>query len=156
MATSSGLTLCHPRLDIDSISILSSQSDSIQHLSYLESDDEGRGLVGNDSLRVHETITSAYQPSALKKDWIMYLTKTSNGDHDQNHPSSSDTDDSENDCSSSASENGEETEQALTEDAWTINHVQREYYSKQFRNLQVDPTKVINGKTLSSSVSEHV
>jgi hypothetical protein len=158
MTTSDGVTLrpsmvdIHPRLDIDTISILSSQSDSIQHLSYLESDDEGKGLVGHHSNGVQETITQAYQPSALKKDWIMYLTKTKNGNHDPSHPSSSDSDDSENDSSSSGSDNDDENDQSLIEDPWTINTVQREYYTKQFRNLQADLNKVINGK---SSIDSH-
>jgi len=92
MTTSDGVTLrhppipmvdVHPRLDIDTISILSSQSDSVQHLSsYIESDDEGKGLVGSNSSRLHEAIaqsssltsSSQHQPSAFKKDWAMYLT----------------------------------------------------------------------------------
>ena len=142
MATSDGVTLRHPRLDTDTISILSSQSDSIQHLSYAESDDEGKGFVGNHSSHVQDTITQSYQPSALKKDWIMYLTKTTNG----NHPSSGETDDSDNDSSSSLSDNDDDGEQGFGDDPWTINSVQRDYYTKQFRNLQEDLTKTINGQ----------
>lgn len=147
MTTSNGVTLhnhstisigdLHSRLDVDTISILSSQSDSIQHLSYNESDDEGKGLVTS---RLHDTINQTYQPSALKKDWIMYLTKTTNGNHRKNDESSSD-----NDSSSSISDD-DESEQGYIEDPWTINAVQREYYTKQFQNLQTDTTKVINGK----------
>jgi hypothetical protein len=146
MTTSDGVTLhhpaisigdIHPRLDIDTISILSSQSDSIQHLSYNESDDEGKGLVTS---RLHDTINQTYQPSALKKDWIMYLTKPTNGNHNKHHESSSD-----NESSSSISDD-DESEQGFIEDPWTINTVQREYYTKQFQNLQTDTTKVINGK----------
>jgi hypothetical protein len=145
MTTSDGVTLhhpaisigdIHPRLDIDTISILSSQSDSIQHLSYNESDDEGKGLVTS---RLHDTINQTYQPSALKKDWIMYLTKPTNGNHNKHHESSSD-----NESSSSISDD-DESEQGFIEDPWTINTVQREYYTKQFQNLQTDTTKVING-----------
>ena len=163
MTTSDGVTLRHPsmldhhaRLDVDTISILSSQSDSIQHLSYLESDDEGKGLV---SIRTADStnIPSSSSSSALKKDWIMYLSKTTNGNHDRNHnPSSSNTDDSENDLSSDVSENDQaggdddddddDTEQVLGEDPWKIDPVQREYYTKQFRNLQPDITNVINGR----------
>jgi len=128
----------HPRLDVDTISILSSQSDSIQHLSYNESDDEGKGLVTS---RLHDTINQTYQPSALKKDWIMYLTKTTNGHHGNDDESSS-----EQDSSSLASDDEEENEHGLDEDPWTINTVQREYYTKQFQNLQKDTTKLINGK----------
>jgi hypothetical protein len=149
MTTSDGVTLhhpsisigdIHPRLDIDTISILSSQSDSIQHLSYNESDDEGKGLVTS---RLNDTINKTYQPSALKKDWIMYLTKPTNGNHNKNHESSSDNESS---SSSSSISDDEESEQAYTDDPWTINTVQREYYTKQFQNLQTDTTKVINGK----------
>jgi hypothetical protein len=149
MATSDGVTLrhapipisdIHPRLDIDTISILSSQSDSIQHLSYNESDDEGKGLVSTNTSRLHDTINQTYQPSALKKDWIMYLSKPANNNHDKHHQSSSD-----NESSSSISDD-DESEQGFIEDPWTINAVQREYYTKQFQNLQTDTTKVINGK----------
>jgi hypothetical protein len=149
MATTDGVTLrhpsisisdIHPRLDIDTISILSSQSDSIQHLSYNESDDEGKGLVSSNTSRLNDTIHQTYQPSALKKDWIMYLTKPANNNHDKHHRSSSD-----NESSSSISDD-DESEQGFIEDPWTINTVQREYYTKQFQNLQNDTTKVINGK----------
>lgn len=150
MTTSDGITIhhpaisigdIHPRLDIDTISILSSQSDSIQHLSYNESDDEGKGLVGSNTTRLHDTINKIYQPSALKKDWIMYLKKPTNGDHhNKDHQSSSD-----NESSSSISDD-DESEQGFIDDPWTINTVQREYYTKQFQNLQKDITKVINGK----------
>ena len=127
----------HPRLDIDTISILSSQSDSIHHLSYNESDDESKDLVHSNGHRLHERIHSTYQPSALKKDWIMYLTKSTNGNHDHDHQSSSD-----HESSSSSISDDEESE---IEDPWTINAVQREYYTKQFQNLQTDTTKMING-----------
>ncbi|CAF5219836.1 unnamed protein product [Rotaria magnacalcarata] len=149
MTTSDGVTLrhpgisiadIHPRLDIDTISILSSQSDSIQHLSYLESDDEGKGLVNSTTSRLNDTINQTYQPSALKKDWIVYLTKPTNDNHDKRHQSSSD-----NESSSSISDD-DESEQDYIEDPWTINTVQREYYTKQFKNLQTDTNKVINGK----------
>ena len=149
MTTSDGVTLrhpgiaipdIHPRLDIDTISILSSQSDSIQHLSYLESDDEGKGLVNSNTSRLNDTINKTYQPSALKKDWIVYLTKPANDNHDKHHQSSSD-----NESSSSISDD-DESEQDYIEDPWTINTVQREYYTKQFKNLQTDTNKVINGK----------
>ncbi|CAF3337186.1 unnamed protein product [Rotaria socialis] len=148
MTTSDGVTLrhpgisiadIHPRLDIDTISILSSQSDSIQHLSYLESDDEGKGLVNSNTSRLNDTINQTYQPSALKKDWIVYLTKPTNDNHDKHHQSSSD-----NESSSSISDD-DESEQDYIEDPWTINAVQREYYTKQFKNLQTDTNKVING-----------
>ena len=150
MTTSDGVTLhnpgipigdIHPRLDIDTISILSSQSDSIQHLSYNESDDEGKGLVGLNSTRLHERINQIHQPSALKKDWIMYLTKPTNGKDDHDKQSSED-----NESSSSSISDDEESEQGILEDPWTINTVQREYYTKQFQNLQTDTTKLINGK----------
>ena len=153
MTTSDGVTVrhppisisdIHPRLDIDTISILSSQSDSIQHLSYNESDDEGKGLVGSTSARLHDSINQTYQPSALKKDWIMYLSKPTDSNHAKNHQSSSD-----NDSSSSISDgddDDDESEQGYIEDPWTINIVQREYYTKQFQNLQSDTTKVINGR----------
>ncbi len=150
MATSDGVTLhhpaisigdIHPRLDIDTISILSSQSDSIQHLSYNESDDEGKGLVGSNTSRLHDTINQTYQPSALKKDWIMYLTKPTNGNNNNDQESSSD-----NESSSSSVSDDDENEQGFLDDPWTINTVQREYYTKQFQNLQTDTTKVINGK----------
>jgi hypothetical protein len=149
MTTSDGVTLhhhpaisigdIHPRLDIDTISILSSQSDSIQHLSYNESDDEGKGLVTS---RLNDTINKTYQPSALKKDWIMYLTKPTNGNHNKDHEDIS----SDNESSSSSITDDDESEQGYIEDPWTINTVQREYYTKQFQNLQTDTTKVINGK----------
>jgi hypothetical protein len=150
MATSDGVTLhhpaisigdIHPRLDIDTISILSSQSDSIQHLSYNESDDEGKGLVGSNTSRLHDTINQTYQPSALKKDWIMYLTKPTNGNNNNDQESSSD-----NESSSSSVSDDDENEQGFLDDPWTINTVQREYYTKQFQNLQTDTTKVINGQ----------
>lgn len=127
----------HPRLDIDTISILSSQSDSIQHLSYNDSDDESKDLVHSNGQRLNERIHSTYQPSALKKDWIMYLTKSTNGNHEHDHQSSSD-----HESSSSSISDDEESE---IEDPWTINAVQREYYTKQFQNLQTDTTKMING-----------
>ncbi len=153
MTTSDGVTLhhpaitigdIHPRLDIDTISILSSQSDSIQHLSYNESDDEGKDLVGSNTSRLHERINQIYQPSALKKDWIMYLTKPTNNNHNKDHQSSSD-----NESSSSSISDDDESEQVYMEDPWTINTVQREYYTKQFQNLQTDTTKVINGKNFN-------
>ncbi|CAF1549225.1 unnamed protein product [Adineta ricciae] len=152
MTTSDGVTVrhppisisdIHPRLDIDTISILSSQSDSIQHLSYNESDDEDKGLVASTSARLHDSINQTYQPSALKKDWIMYLTKPTDSNHAKHHQSSSD-----NESSSSISDgddDDDESEQGYIEDPWTINIVQREYYTKQFQNLQSDTTKVING-----------
>jgi hypothetical protein len=149
MTTSDGVTLrhatmpivdIHPRLDIDTISILSSQSGSIQHLSYNESDDEGKGLMSSTTSRIHDTIHPTYQPSALKKDWIMYLTKSTKDDNGKHHLSSSD-----NESSSSISDD-DESEQAFIEDPWTINTDQREYYTKQFQNLQTDTTKVINGR----------
>ncbi|CAF0794677.1 unnamed protein product [Adineta steineri] len=150
MTTSNGVSLrhpsisigdIHPRLDIDTISILSSQSDSIQHLSYNESDDEGKGLVSSNTSRLYDTINETYQPSALKKDWIMYLSKPTNNNHtDEHHQSSSD-----NESSSSSISDDDESEQGFIEDPWTINTVQREYYTKQFQNLQTDTTKVING-----------
>lgn len=152
MTTSDGVTLrhpgmsltdIHPRLDIDTISILSSQSDSVQHLSYLESDDEGKGLVNTNTSRLNDTINQTYQPSALKKDWIMYLKKPNNNNKDKNHQSSSDNESS---SSSSSISDDDESEHDFIEDPWTINTVQREYYTKQFKNLQSDPTKVINGK----------
>ncbi|CAF0763350.1 unnamed protein product [Adineta ricciae] len=167
MTTSDGVTLrhppipmvdVHPRLDIDTISILSSQSDSVPHLSsYIESDDEGKGLVGSNSTRLHEAIAqtssltsaSQHQPSAFKKDWAMYLTKTSNGGHNKhrhNNESSSDTSESDDDDESSSSisdDNG--SDQDFVDDPWTINTVQREYYTKQFRDIQPDITKIISG-----------
>ena len=167
MTTSDGVTLrhppipmadVHPRLDIDTISILSSQSDSVQHLSsYIESDDEGRGLVGSNSSRLHEvlaqssmTSSSQHQPSAFKKDWAMYLTKTNNGHHHKHrhqHESSSDTGESDDEeSSSSISDDEDDSEQDFVDDPWTINAVQREYYTKQFRYIQTDITKVISGK----------
>ncbi|CAF4212712.1 unnamed protein product, partial [Rotaria magnacalcarata] len=101
--------------DIDTISILSSQSDSVQHLSsYIESDDEGKGLVGSHSSRLHDlnaqsssltSSSSQHQPAAFKKDWAMYLTKPSNGHHNKhryNNESSSETSDSDDDESSSS------------------------------------------------------
>ncbi|CAF0774748.1 unnamed protein product [Rotaria sordida] len=173
MTTSDGVTLrhpsipivdAHPRLDIDTISILSSQSDSVQHLSsYVESDDEGKGLVGSNSSRLHDAInqsssltstTYQNQPAAFKKDWTMYLTKTNNGNHNKhrynnknnNNQSSSDTSESDhNESSSSISNNDDESEQDIVDDPWTINNVQREYYTKQFKDIQPDITKVISG-----------
>jgi hypothetical protein len=151
MATSDGITLhssaisigdIHPRLDIDTISILSSQSDSIHHLSYNESDDEGKGLVSSNTSRLHDQINQTYQPSALKKDWIMYLTKPTNGSHHNKDEEISSDDES----SSSSITDEDESEQGLMEDPWTINNGQREYYSKQFQTLQTDATNVINGK----------
>ncbi|CAF1289729.1 unnamed protein product [Rotaria sordida] len=156
MTTSDGVTIrhpgisitdIHPRLDVDTISILSSQSDSIQHLSYNESDDEGKGLVNSNISRLNDTINQTYQPSALKKDWIMYLTKPTNGSHDKHHQSSSDNESSSSSSSPSSSiSDDDESEQDFIEDPWTINTVQREYYTKQFQNLQKDTTKVINGQ----------
>lgn len=158
MTTSNGVTLRHPKLpmndihpplDIDTMSILSSQSDSIQHLSYVESDDEGRGLVGNNSVDVQNTITQNYQPSALKKDWIMYLTKTGNkADHHNHTSSSSESYKSDDDSSLNSSDNDDENDQTSNEDPWTIDALQREYYTKQFRNLQPDLTKMINGMNM--------
>jgi hypothetical protein len=167
MTTSDGVTLrhppipmvdVHPRLDIDTISILSSQSDSVQHLSsYIESDDEGKGLVGSNSSRLHDAIaqyssltsSSQHQPSAFKKDWAMYLTKTSNGNHNKHrhnkNESSSDTSESDDDESSSSISDDDESEQDFVDDPWTINIVQREYYTKQFKDIQPDVTKVISG-----------
>ncbi|CAF2572129.1 unnamed protein product [Rotaria sp. Silwood2] len=178
MTTSDGVTLRHPsipigdvhsRLDIDTISILSSQSDSVQHLSsYIESDDEGKGLVGSNSTRLHDAITQSssltsttcqHQPAAFKKDWAMYLTKQNNGNHNKhrynnknnNNQSSSDASESDNnESSSSVSNNGDddddnESEQDIVDDPWTINNVQREYYTKQFKDIQPDITKVISG-----------
>ncbi|CAF3547047.1 unnamed protein product [Rotaria sp. Silwood1] len=182
MTTSDGVTLRHPsipiadvhsRLDIDTISILSSQSDSVQHLSsYIESDDEGKGLVGSNSTRLHDAInqtssssltstTSQHQPVAFKKDWTMYLTKPNNGNHNKhrynnkntNNQSPSDTSESDhNESSSSISNNGgddadddNESEQDIVDDPWSINNVQREYYTKQFKDIQSDITKVISG-----------
>ncbi|CAF4968047.1 unnamed protein product, partial [Rotaria socialis] len=63
-----------------------------------------------------------------------------NDNHDKHHQSSSD-----NESSSSISDD-DESEQDYIEDPWTINAVQREYYTKQFKNLQTDTNKVINGK----------
>jgi len=167
MTTSDGVTLrhppipmvdVHPRLDIDTISILSSQSDSVQHLSsYIESDDEGKGLVGSNSSRLHEAIaqssslttSSQHQPSAFKKDWAMYLTKTSNGHHNKHrhhNESSSDGSESDDDESSSSISDDDESEQDFVDDPWTINTVQREYYTKQFKDIQPDITKIISGK----------
>lgn len=149
MTSSNGVTLqhssislgdVHPRLDVDTISILSSQSDSIQQLSYNESDDEGKGLVTS---RLHDTINQTYQPSALKKDWIMYLTKTTNGNHRKHDESSSDQDSS---SSGSDDDDDEENEQDSNEDPWTIDPVQRAYYTNQFQELQNDTTKAINGQ----------
>lgn len=154
MTTSDGITIrhpgismtdIHPRLDIDTISILSSQSDSVQHLSYNESDDEGKGLVNNNTSRLHDTINQTYQPSALKKDWIMYLTKPANGNNDNHLQSSSDNESSSPSSSDAADDDDDESEQDFLEDPWTINTVQREYYTKQFQNLQTDTTKFING-----------
>ena len=171
MTTSDGVTLrhppipmvdVHPRLDIDTISILSSQSDSVQHLSsYIESDDEGKGLVGSNSSRLHDALaqsSSQQQPSAFKKDWAMYLTKannSNNGKHRHHHhhhhhhhkESSSDASESDADESSSSVSDDDESEQDFVDDPWTINAVQREYYTKQFRDIQPDVTKVISGKT---------
>ena len=171
MTTSDGVTLrhppipmpdVHPRLDIDTISILSSQSDSVQHLSsYIESDDEGKGLVGSNSSRLHDAIaqsssnSSQQQPSAFKKDWAMYLTKannSNNGKHRHHHQhrhneSSSDASESD-DEESSSSVSDEDSDQDFVDDPWTINAVQREYYTKQFKDLQSDVTKVISGKLL--------
>lgn len=154
----------HPRLDIDTISILSSQSDSVQHLSsYIESDDEGKGLVGGNSSRLHEAIaqssmtsSSQHQPSAFKKDWAMYLTKTNNGHHSKHrhqNESSSETSESEDEeSSSSISDDDEESDQDFVDDPWTINAVQREYYTKQFRDIQPDVAKVISGKFFNSTI----
>lgn len=168
MTTSDGVTLrhppismvdVHPRLDIDTISILSSQSDSVQHLSsYIESDDEGKGLVGSNSSRLHEAIaqttslnlSSQHQPSAFKKDWAMYLNKTSNGNHSKhrhNNESSSDTSESDDDDESSSSiDDDDESDSDFVDDPWTINIAQREYYTKQFKSIQPDVTKLISGK----------
>lgn len=168
MTTSDGVTLrhppmpmvdVHPRLDIDTISILSSQSDSVQHLSsYIESDDEGKGLVGNNSSRLHDiiaqssslTTSSQHQPAAFKKDWAMYLTKPNNGNnnkHRRHNESSSGTSESDNDDESSSSvSDDDDSEQDSVDDPWTINSVQREYYTKQFKDLQPDTSKVISGK----------
>jgi hypothetical protein len=169
MTTSDGVTLrhpsipmadVHPRLDIDTISILSSQSDSVQHLSsYIESDDEGKGLVGSNSSRLHEAIaqsssltsSSQHQPSAFKKEWAMYLTKTSNGNHNKhrhNNESSSDTSESNGDESSSSISDEDESEQDFDDESWTINTEQREYYTRQFKDIQPDITKVISGKLI--------
>jgi len=167
MTTSDGVTIrhppipmvdVHPRLDIDTISILSSQSDSVPHLSsYIESDDEGKGLVGSHSSRLHEAIAQSssstshsQQPSALTKDWAMYLTKTTNsnnGKHRHHHTneSSSETSESDDDESSSSIDDDDDSEQDFTDDPWTINVAQREYYTKQFRSLQSDISKVISG-----------
>ena len=174
MATSDGVTLrhpsipmidVHPRLDIDTISILSSQSDSVQHLSsYIESDDEGKGLVGSNSSRLHEAIaqssslnsSSQHQPSAFKKDWAMYLTKTSNGHHNKHrhhNESSSDTSESDEESSSSISDD-DESEQDFVDDPWTINTVQREYYTKQFKDIQPDVSKVLSGKFMTKKKIE--
>ena len=169
MTTSDGVTLrhppipmvdVHPRLDIDTISILSSQSDSVQHLSsYIESDDEGKGLVGSNSSRLHDAIaqsssnSSQQQPSAFKKDWAMYLTKANNSNngkhrhhhhhrHDESSSDASESDDEE----SSSSVSDDDSEQDFVDDPWTINAVQREYYTKQFKDLQSDVTKVISGR----------
>lgn len=171
MTTSDGVTLRHPpipmadahsRLDIDTISILSSQSDSVPHLSsYIESDDEGKNLVGSHSSHSHDPITQSststshsQQATALTKDWAMYLTKSNNSNngkhrhHHQHHPneSSSETSDSDEDQSSSSVDDEDDSEQDFNDDPWTINPVQREYYTKQFRNLQSDISKVISGK----------
>ncbi|CAF2084039.1 unnamed protein product [Rotaria magnacalcarata] len=167
MTTSDGVALrhppismvdIHPRSDIDTISILSSQSDSVQHLSsYIESDDEGKGLVGSHSSRLHDlnaqsssltSSSSQHQPAAFKKDWVMYLTKPSNGHHNKhryNNESSSETSDSDDDESSSSISDGNESEQDTVDDPWTINNVQREYYTKQFKDIQPDVTKIISG-----------
>lgn len=167
MTTSDGVTLrhppipmvdVHPRLDIDTISILSSQSDSVPHLSsYIESDDEGKGLVGSNSSRLYDTIaqsssmstSSQHQPSAFQKDWAMYLTKTSNGSHSKHrhhNESSSDGSESDDDESSSSISDEDGSDQDFADDPWTINAVQREYYTKQFRDIQPDITKLISGK----------
>ncbi|CAF0862772.1 unnamed protein product [Didymodactylos carnosus] len=153
----------------DTISILSSQSDSVQHLSsYFESDDEGKILVntsvhnldlnsggasGNNGDELNgggeAGINSTLKP---KKDWTIYLNKTSkhyhNGKKDAQHSnefsSSDDTysededDDEENDDSSSSVGFDEE-------DPWTITNEQRDYYTNQFRELQPDINKVIMG-----------
>lgn len=168
MTTSDGVTLrhppipmadVHPRLDIDTISILSSQSDSVPHLSsYIESDDEGKGLVGSQPTRLHDVIaqsssstTHPQQPTALTKDWVMYLNKatnSNNGKHRHHHTneSSSETSESDDDeSSSSVDDDDDDSEQDFTDDPWTINPVQREYYTKQFRSLQSDISKVISG-----------
>lgn len=177
MTTSDGVTLrhppipmadIHPRVDIDAISIRSSQSDSVQHLSsYIESDDEGKGLVGSNSSRLHEAIaqssmtsSSQHQPSAFKKDWAMYLTKTNNGHHSKHrhqNESSSDTSESDDDdeSSSSVTDDENESDQDFVDDPWTINTVQREYYTKQFRDIQPDVTKVISGKFQSDKLVEN-
>ena len=161
----------HPRLDIDTVSILSSQSDSVQHLSsYIESDDEGKGLVGTNSSHLHDSIvqslsltsSSQHQPSAFKKDWAMYVTKTSNGNykkHHHNNESSSNTsdsdddndDDDDNDNDDGESSSSRSDDQDLTDDPWTINTVQREYYTKQFKDIQPDITKVISGKLIENN-----
>lgn len=130
----------HPRLDIDTISIMSSQSDGIHHSSYNESDDESKDLVHSNGHRVHERIHPTYQPSALKKDWIIYLKKSTNGNHEHDQQSSSDHE------SSSSISDDEESE---IEDPWMIDAVQREYYTKQFQNLQTDTSKMINGNVRS-------
>ena len=173
MTTSDGVTLrhlpipmvdVHPRLDIDTISILSSQSDSVQHLSsYIESDDEGKGLVGSNSARLHDAIahsssltsSSQHQPSAFKKDWAMYLTKPSNGNHNKHrhkNESSSDASESDDDESSSSVSDDDDSEQDFVDDPWSINAVQREYYTKQFKDIQPDVTKVISGKFFKKNI----
>ena len=157
MTTSDGVTLQHPamsitdlypRLDTDTISILSSQSDSVQHLSYNESDDDGKDLVDYNSSHPYDTINQTYQPSALKKDWITYLTKSSNGNNDKHYRSSSDDRSSPltSPSSSSALSPVPDNDANSTEDPWIINKVQRDYYTKQFQSLQTDHTKFINGK----------
>ncbi len=167
MTTSDGVTLrhppipmvdVHPRLDIDTISILSSQSDSVQHLSsYIESDDEGKGLVGSNSSRLHDAIaqssfltsssSSHHQPSVFNKDWAMYITKTNNGSHNKHrHKNDSSSDDDESSSSMSDDDDDDGNEQDFVDDPWTIDTVQREYYTKQFKGIQPDITELISGK----------
>lgn len=162
----------HPRIDIDTISILSSQSDSVPHLSsYIESDDEGKGLVAGSSTRLHEAIaqvsslnSSQQQSSTSQKPWSVYVNKTNNSNngkhrhhhHHHHNESSSDTSDSDNDQSSSSAsddnrdndddDDEDSSEQDFGDDPWTINTAQREYYTKQFQGLQSDTNKVISGK----------
>ncbi|CAF1090622.1 unnamed protein product [Didymodactylos carnosus] len=153
----------------DTISILSSQSDSIQHLSsYLESDDEGKVLVGNSihNLGLNSGGANGSNDNELsssgdagtnstlkpKKDWTVYLNKSSKHYHNgkkvtqhSNEFSSSDEtysededDDDDNDDSSSSVGFDED-------DPWTISNEQRDYYTNQFRELQPDINKVIMG-----------
>lgn len=176
MTTSDGVTLrhppipmadVHPRLDIDTISILSSQSDSVPHLSsYIESDDEGKGLVGSNSSRLHDAIaqstsfatSSTHQPSAFQKDWAMYLTKTSNGGHSKHrhhNESSSGGSESDDDESSSSISDEDGSDQDVADDPWTINTAQRDYYTNQFTDIQKDTAKPISGKGARRSFVTH-